>query len=444
MTQVRSAIRGQVRSAVRGPMTLARGSGQSVHDGISFNAATGRVVLKAVGASPTITTLTSAFTFTCGNQSMFMGPNGLLVQAVTNVPRIEYDANGNCLGLLMEASRTNLMTFSQDLAGADWSALQSTLSSNSTAAPDGTVTADLVTEDGASSAHGYVNNRTLAVSTTYTTSFWAKANGRTWVAFRATGTGWLNSDQAAFFNISGAGAIGTLGAGITATITAFPNGWYRCTATYATAAAAGTGTGTRIALASADNTQIYAGNSTSGAYLWGVQQEAGAFASSYIPTTTVSVARTACSAIRTLGSEFSATAGTAVVSGRTAPGTDATAQFFYNFDDGTNNERIGVVRLGGGTTMSTRIFDGGAVQLASADTVANSAAFKAAAAYASGDLASSVNGAAIQAAAGTLPTVTTLAIGTQVTTIAPANGHILRFDYWPTRLPNNMLQQLST
>lgn len=446
MTQVRSAIRGQVRSPVRGPMTLARGSGQSVHDGISYNAATGRVVLKAVGASPTITTLTSAFTFTCGNQSMFMGPNGLLVQAVTNVPRIEYDASGNCLGLLMEASRTNLMTFSQDLAGADWSALQSTLSSNSTAAPDGTVTADLVTEDGASSAHGYVNNRTLAVSTTYTTSFWAKANGRTWVAFRATGTGWVNSDQAAFFNISGAGAVGTLGTGVTATITAHPNGWYRCTATYATAAASGTGTGTRIALASADNTQIYAGNSTSGAYFWGVQQEVGAFPSSYIPTTTVSVARTADSCIRTLGSEFSATAGTVVVAGRASGGQDAgAAQVVWDIGDTTANNRLFVARQTAADTLRYQVFSGGVGQGPLDNTFINSTAFKASTAWAANDLALSFNGAAIQTdASASIPTVTSLGLGIYTGVSSQMNGHILRFDYWPTRLPNNMLQQLST
>lgn len=442
MTQVRSPIRGQIRSPVR--VGIAAGSDQSFHDGISFDAATGRVVLKAVGAAPTITTLAGAFTFTGGNQSMFMGPAGLLVPSATNTPRIEYDAGGNCLGLVMEAARTNLMTFSQDLAGADWSLLQSTLTSNATTAPDGTATADLVTEDGGSSAHGYVNNRTLAVSTTYTTSFWAKANGRTWVAFRATGTGWLNSDQAAFFNLSGAGAVGTLGTGMTGTITAAANGWYRCTCTYATAAASGTGTGTRLALASADNTQIYAGNSTSGAYFWGVQQEAGAFASSYIPTTTVSVARTADSCIRTLGSEFSASAGTVFVQGRSSGGQDAVnGNHVWSLDDATTAERIRFFRAVAADTARVQVTDGGATQALLDATFVNSTLFKSASAWAANDFAASFNGGAILSdVAGTIPTVTQLNLGAS-SSADSMNGHIRRFRYWPTRLPNNVLQQMA-
>jgi hypothetical protein len=397
--------------------------------------------VKAAGAAPTIAPLTTLFTFTGGNQSMYMGPAGLLVQSVTNTPRIEYDASGNCLGLLMEAARTNLMTYSQDLAGADWSALQSSITSNATTAPDGTATADLVTEDGGSSAHGYVNNRTLATSTTYTTSFWAKANGRTWVAFRATGTGWLNSDQAAYFNISGAGAVGTLGTGMTATITAAANGWYRCTCTYATAAASGTGTGTRIALASADTVQIYAGNSASGAYFWGVQQEAGAFPSSYIPTTTVSVARTADSCIRTLGSEFSATAGTVVVAGRASGGQDASlGQHVWSIDDGTTAERIRLLRVLATDTARLQVTDGAATQALLDATFVNSTAFKHAASWALNDFASSLNGAAVLTdAVGTLPTTTSLGLGVTVGSADQMNGHIRRFDYYPTRLPNGFL-----
>jgi hypothetical protein len=38
----------------------------------------------------------------------------------TNVPRIEYDANGNRRGLLIEEARTNLVPYSEDLSNAAW------------------------------------------------------------------------------------------------------------------------------------------------------------------------------------------------------------------------------------------------------------------------------------------------------------------------------------
>lgn len=417
----------------------------TLHDGISLNFQTGQHYVKRVGGVVSRGALTDFFTFTGGNQSMYMGPAGLLVQSVTNTPRIEYDASGNCLGLLMEASRTNLMTYSQDLSGADWSSLGSTLSSNSATAPDGTTTADLVTEDGGSSAHGYVNNRTLATSTVYTTSFWAKPNGRTFAIMRYTGTGWLNSDQAAFFNLTGSGSLGTLGTGVTATITAYPNGWYRCTSTYTTAASSGTGSGSRLAFSSADTTQIYAGNSSSGMYFWGVQQEAGQFASSYIPTTTTSVARTADSCIRTLGAEFSATAGTVVVQGRTGGGVEAAvAQSVWAICDGGTNNRFNLVRVAASTSFDHRVVTGGVLQNTGTDVViSNLQQFKSAMAWAANDLAASFNGAAVLTDGSmTLPTVTQVELGT-VAGASTGNCHIRCFDYYPVRLPNADLLRLA-
>jgi hypothetical protein len=417
------------------------------HDGIHLDFGLGAGALghyvKVPGAAPTQSALTSLFTFTGGNQSYYRAASGLLVAAETDTPRIEYDASGNCLGLLMEAARTNLCLQSQDLS-TTWSASSSSVTTNAVSAPDGTTTADKIVEAAATARHYVAQSISKAASNiTYSVSVWFKAGERTFGSIRVS-DGPQTGDARVNINLSTgvAGSTVTSGVGFSAasaSVQSGLDGWYRLALVFTSSA----DTTLRVEPgidSDIDATALsYTGDGTSGLYAWGVQVEAGAFPSSYIPTTTTSVARTADVCTRTLGSEFSATAGTVVVRGRTAPGTDATAQFVYNFDDGTTNDRIGVVRLGGGTTLSTRIFDGGAAQLASADTVANNTNFKAAMAYAAGDLASSVNGAAIQSSAGALPAVTTLAIGTQVTSIAPMNGHIRTFDYWPTRLPNTFL-----
>jgi hypothetical protein len=73
------------------------------------------------------------------------------------------------------------------------------------------------------------------------------------------------------------------------------NGWYRCIVT--ATAAVGTG-GLAIYAASADNTTSYAGtNGLAAAYFYGWQLEAGAYATSYIPTLGTSVTRVADAAL---------------------------------------------------------------------------------------------------------------------------------------------------
>lgn len=432
-----------VRPMVRGAIG-SRFGGSSYHDGIAYNAETGRVVLKAVGAAPTITTLTSAFTFTCGNQSMFMGPAGLLVQAVTNVPRIEYDAGGNCLGLLMEASRTNLWLRSQEWSDAQWVKLRSSVSANTIAAPDGTTTADTLIEDGsAATTHLIRQDLNVTSGTSYTATFWVKAAGRTQVSFQFGSENGCFAFEAGLFTLSGAGTAATLsGSPLATSIQAFPNGWYRCRVS-ATAAATNLA-GLRIFLADGGTT-TYNGDSASGVYLWGAQFEAGAFASSYIPTTTIAVARTADSCIRTLSSEFSATAGTMVVNVADFISADVSAnQCIASLDDATANERYTLQRTNTAGAMRLNVFDGGANQAAiDGMSAISTAGVRLAYAYALNDFAISGNGGAVATdGAATLPTVTRLDLGSRLGG-EHLWGHIRRLDYYPERKANAFLVSAS-
>ena len=447
---VRPLVRPMVRSGAVGPY-----GGATYQDGIHLNFASGNTTsgyyVKAVGAAPTVSPLTSLFTFTGGNQSMYMGGGGLLVASATNTPRIEYDASGNCLGLLMEAARTNLIIQSQDLSGLEWTKVRSSVSSNATAAPDGTTTADALIEDSSAAAtHRMATGASLTVvaATTYTFSCFIKAAGRTRGQLRFVGA--ADTDGVTIeFNLSagtasGAASIGT-GSGATGSIQALPNGWYRV---WVTGALNGglTAANPRVGLEDASGNLAYNGDGASGLHLWGFQVEAGAFPSSYIPTTTGSVARTADSCIRTLGSEFSATAGTVVVAGRASGGQDASiGQNTYSFDDTTVNNRFNLTRPVGSDVARWAETVGGVNQALLDATWINATSFKHAAAWALNDFAASFNGAAVVTdGVGTLPTVTVLGVGVYGTGTAQANGHILRFDYYPTRLPNTYLVSAST
>ena len=417
----------------------------SLHDGISLNFATGRYYTKAQGGPANIQPLTSLFTFTGGNQSMYMGPAGLLVASATNTPRIEYDANGACLGLLMEAARTNVWLQSQTFDNGSWTKVRASVSADTIAAPDGTTTADTLVEDGtAANSHLLRQDYASATSgTTYTISVFAKAKERSQILIL------FGADTAAF---SGEGVLYTLsGSGTSATSTGSPvahgiqalsNGWYRCWV--AATCASTTNAVLRIQLC-ASSSSTYSGDGVSGLYLWGAQLEAGRFPSSYIPTTTGSVARTADVCNRVLGPEFSATVGAVVVQGRASAGQDAASgQVVFDFNDATTNNRIVLLRVSAADTARYNMITAAATQGPVDASFANSTAYKAALAWASNDLAMSFKGGAVGTdALATIPAITRLDLG-NATTGVQMNGHILRFDYWPERKANEFLVSAST
>ncbi|NBW23175.1 MAG: hypothetical protein EBR82_86050, partial [Caulobacteraceae bacterium] len=347
--------------------------GASFHDGISFNAETQRVVLKAVGAAPTITTLTSAFTFTGDSSSMFMGPAGLLVQQVTNTPRIEYDASGNCLGLLMEGSRTNLALHSNDHTNVAWVKTTMTTAKTSTG-PDGVTNS--ATRLTATAGNALSLQTVVSASATRAYSVWMR---------RITGTG--NIDM-------------TLDNGVGWTTRTLTSSWQRFEITQA--AVTNPVFGIRI-VTSGDAIDVY-----------GNQMESAAFASSLMPTTTTTVGRIADSCTRVLSSEFSATAGTVIVTGRASGGQDATnGNHVFEFNNATSANRMRFFRLLGTDSSEFRVTDTSATQTTGLlGTFQNSTNYKAAMAYAANDFAFSFNGAAVATdAAGTIPAITTLGLG---------------------------------
>jgi hypothetical protein len=122
----------------------------------------------------------------------------------------------------------------------------------------------------------------------YTISVYAKANTRDRIAFRRSSASNLPAPSDHAFDLT-AGTIendtwdGT-------NIEDVGNGWFRCSATLTA-----TGTGASIpAIFMLDDTSYtsYTGDGSSSLYLWGAQMEAGSL-TSYIPTTTTSVTRSA-------------------------------------------------------------------------------------------------------------------------------------------------------
>ena len=380
----------------------------------------------------------SLVTFTRASSGTYVGSDGLIKSATTNEARFDHNPiTGESLGLLMEEARTNLAIYSEQFNDASWTKTSSTIAANTVISPDGLTTGDSIT-----SSAGLLGRVEQTISqttgTTYTLSTFAKANQYTFCQLRITGTV-VGAITRAYFDLT-TGTI-TGAANCTASITPAGNGWYRCSITYTTILTAAATVRIYGQVDAADTV----GDGTSGIYLWGAQMEAGAFPTSYIPTTTATVTRAADVASIT-GTNFSSwynqTEGT--VFAEFTPRTFAQACGLLSLDDGTTSERL-QTRLSTAGNGSFLVADGGSVQAnfsTTNSTVLNTKG-KLATSFVLNSFQACLNGELVASdTLGTLPTVTQAVIGNAVGAFI-FNGPISRLVYWPVRLANPTLQSIS-
>lgn len=356
-------------------------------------------------------------------------------------PRIDYDpVTLACKGLLVEEQRSNSLTYSQEFDNGAWLkgvGYNSTVSANTSAAPDNTTTADSVLADSAGGTGNVILARSVAVTsgTSYTLTFFAKAGTLSWIRLFALGYT-SPGNGGAYFNLSGAGAVGTVDSGYTASIAAFGNGWYRCSLSF-TAGSSVTGE-LRLLLANANGDTAVARNGTSSVLVWGAQLEAGSFATSYIPTGAATATRTAdVASISTQAFPYSSTEGTIVVNA-SSPCVAAVANMI-TLDNGTTQERIRL--LTDVASVKTIVTESNTTQanLSPGSATANTP-FKFAVAYKVNDFAAVVNGsAAATDAAGNVPVVNIARLGAD-SSGNYLNGHVRQITYLPRRISNAELQ----
>lgn len=178
----------------------------------------------------------------------------------------------------------------------------------------------------------------------------------------------------------------------------------------------------------------------------GIQVEAAASASSYIPTAGSAVIRqpdvlTATS----ISPWYRQDEGTVVFEGIAS--TPATTQRgMYLFSDGADNERISGYRASG-LNGGVLVVDGGATQadISTLSSIAQSSIYRHALAYKLNDVAGSVNGGTpVVDTSATMPTITGLTLGQGNTAGTQAfMGYARRFQYYNRRLTNSEIQGLS-
>jgi hypothetical protein len=181
-------------------------------------------------------------------------------------------------------ARRNLLTFPTAFDDAAWTKTGLlTVSANSFTAPDGTTTADTLTEDTSNGGHSVTQTLTKAASAqTYTASAFVRPNGRTVVRLRLNDSSNTNNATAEFtLTGSGTSASPTVAGTFTsasAAITSVGGGWYRLSVTATTGTETGLGA---VLFLTNGSSASYLGDGTSGVFLWGAQLETGTTASAF-------------------------------------------------------------------------------------------------------------------------------------------------------------------
>ena len=364
-----------------------------------------------------------------------------LLTAPAGVPRFDHNpTTGESLGLLVEEQRTNYFlrssNFSTSWLGANGGTF--VVAADTDVAPDGSLTADRIRFTGSWS--GITQSATTAPGNTITVSIFAKyvpGSAHTHVQIQLSPTG--GGNNYGLFDLT-TGVFSQSGNVFGVFMLPVGNGWYRCIlyATHSSTWPQNTGD-IRIWFGSgATNTPS---NSSAQTMIWGAQLEAGAFTTSYIPTTSASVTRTADDAMMTGANFFSWF-------------DPANGSLYANIkpialgggngvmvSDGTLNNNILLAAIS--TSEQARILSLGTIQTLDGGTPVAGAETKLAVAYATDDFALSLNGGSVATGtSGGLPVaVRQFQIGARTTTVGSLT--IKKIAYYPARLTNAQLQALT-
>jgi hypothetical protein len=352
------------------------------------------------------------------------------VGPVSGLPRLDY-LNSSCPRLLLEPQRSNLALYSEQFDNASWLKYQATASANVAAAPDGTTSADLLLDTAFNDAHAFYRSVSGSAGT-YTWSVFAKAQNNNFLIISA----FTGAHNRTWFNLSN-GTVGTNTSGNTAKIENYGNGWYRVSVSreYVSGPLI-----YEVSTSKTNGVSAYLGNGSDGIYLWGAQMEAGAYATSYIPTLGTSVTRVADEASKTgISSLIGQTEGTLFVEMNNVNELDIPE---ITLDDNTNNNRIVLTRdaVNGFWAIFTASAGLGASTIGT--TAGNSGKF--ALAYSSAGYVLYRNGVQIVTRTAALPvSLSAVRLNGRATSDFFGNKNVSQAILFPTRLSNSDLAALT-
>ena len=236
------------------------------------------------------------FTTTRASGATRVNKEGLIEVVEGDRPRIDYTDSADGV-LLLEPSRTNLFTYSEDFSNVYWNKTSVTVTSNEAISPDGTLNASKLIEGTSNSRQEVWKNIVTSSSTNVISCFIKKGTRRFASITTSDTTNWNTMVVVDLelgivtktYNLSGFSSVNK--------IENYGNGWYRLTSSI-TGVVIGDVLYARINIQNSGTpsnppSNSYTGDGTSYIYIYGAQIEEGSYPTSYIPTNGAAVTRAA-------------------------------------------------------------------------------------------------------------------------------------------------------
>ena len=271
--------------------------------------------------------------------------SSVTVGITDDLPRVDY-SGGGCPSLLLEGSRTNLITQSEYLDA--WTKSGCTIANNESTSPEGVDNASkFIASSGLSVKIAYqIISSTNSVA--HTVSAFYKSDEYNYAFLRVGGQ---SPSPYVIYNLSNQSIVSTANATSTK-IEDYGSGWYRVSVTYT---ANNTTNAVNVSFLPTSgysldsvNQPSYNGDGSSGGYVYGVQLESSAsYVSSYLPSYGTSTSRSADSCSLTGASNLiDSTEGTIYLQSNSADSDVGTYSYFMTLSDGTSNNRLEIRQSG--------------------------------------------------------------------------------------------------
>ena len=384
-----------------------------------------------VVVSPQSLGATAVFDNISVKEVLYDQPDGTLqlINHPINKPRIEYDASGNCLGLLVEEGRTNNLIYSNQASqlGYHGDGVTTGVDTTEVSSPEGSGTVIKLNK----TAGGYGFARVSYGSVTYaqTLSAFVKKGTARYIGFRqladvATHTT-FDLETNTWVQTSGSTSRGYEDYG---------NGWLRL---WVVSDDSNSKTWASLCITSSGGTET--NYQTGTVYVYGLQLEAGSFPTSYIPTSGITVTRAddlASLAVSKFG--YNQDQGSVVVESNFFGGTNTNTLCYIGEDTSDrillyySNKNLSFQVKSSGATQATKSLSG----------QRNKAAYR----YKLNDMNLAGNGDTTVAdtSANLLGgTQNNIYIGSYYNGGSQLNGHIKSIQYYPLGLSNAQLQALT-